>query len=227
MTVNHLVAGSIPASPANQIMNNIQLIKEIVEVDNFYNIYKQREILSHALSVENQWRYNNFLTVDYQKQPFSDFRHFLESGQIRDISGFTCGFDLEDEKTKIFLEDIKNNITEKFGISVDTIKRAMFVFIPPDPTYNKNLRATPHVDYRKDNKLKNFLYYLVDNDAETIFYNQKFDPNQDVSTLSQEILHTVKPKKGKAIIFNGNIYHSSNVSNIYKRLTLNILFREK
>ena len=58
------------------------------------------------------------------------------------------------------------------------------------------------------------LYYVSDSDGDTIFYN------------GDEIIHRVTPKKGKAVIFDGLIYHASSCPQSYsRRYTINMNYR--
>lgn len=64
--------------------------------------------------------------------------------------------------------------------------------------------AWPHVDSRADHFV--FLYYVNDSDGDTVLYENKFNGN----VYSQEdlvIKESIKPKAGKAILFNGKIFH--------------------
>lgn len=55
---------------------------------------------------------------------------------------------------------------------------------------------TPHIDYPDPHLV--LLYYVNDSSGPTTFYNKKFK-------VKKEVL----PKKGRILIFDGSIYHSS------------------
>ena len=55
---------------------------------------------------------------------------------------------------------------------------------------------TPHIDYPDPHIV--LLYYVNDSSGPTTFYNRKFKVKKEVM-----------PKKGRILIFDGSIYHSS------------------
>lgn len=77
----------------------------------------------------------------------------------------------------------------------------------------------PHVD--SDSEHKVFLYYLNDSDGDTYFFNERFGDNPTSFTVQD----TVTPEEGKAVLFDGNIYHapSAPVKSPY-RAVINIDF---
>jgi hypothetical protein len=64
---------------------------------------------------------------------------------------------------------------------------------------------TPHIDYPDPHIV--MLYYVNDSSGPTIFYNRKFE-------VKKEII----PKKGRILMFDGSIYHSSTppITNDYR-----------
>jgi hypothetical protein len=121
--------------------------------------------------------------------------------------------------------NVKHFIELKTNLKVEKFGRILFGYAPPDPSYdNDKYHMTPHVDHKNDGNWKNFLYYLNDNDTNTLFFNQYYIKNIPESYAKQEIVHTIKPIKNKAVIFDRSIYHSGSVSNKDKRMILNIHF---
>lgn len=83
---------------------------------------------------------------------------------------------------------------------------------------------TPHVDVY-DEKTDTigegeiFLYYVDDSDGETFFFKERFPS----STLS--IQDSIKPKRGKGVLFDLQTQHASSPPKIHdKRITLNFVF---
>ena len=64
---------------------------------------------------------------------------------------------------------------------------------------------TPHIDHPDPHIV--MLYYVNDSSGPTIFYNRKFE-------VKKEII----PKKGRILMFDGSIYHSSTppITNDYR-----------
>jgi hypothetical protein len=77
-------------------------------------------------------------------------------------------------------------------------------------SYGKKIINKPHVD-NPHKKHKVILLYLNDSDGDTYFYKE------------DKIITSVKPKKNKAVLFDGEIFHSSSkpIENS-RRVVLNI-----
>ena len=104
-----------------------------------------------------------------------------------------------------FLED-------KAGITAGFISRAKANLLLPmcsDP----NLYHPPHVDVTMSNYLS-MVYYVNDSDGPTRFFDS--DGN---------IIQTVHPKKGRAVLFDSNIPHASSCPiNSKHRMVINFVF---
>lgn len=86
------------------------------------------------------------------------------------------------------------------------IKAGMFVRNQTDKPH------IPHVDL-KNNKHYTLLYYVIDSDGPTRFYD------------GDKVIREVEPKKGRAVIFPGDMYHSSSSPRKHSnRITININF---
>jgi hypothetical protein len=73
----------------------------------------------------------------------------------------------------------------------------------------------PHIDFKDIPNTITALYYVVDSDGDTYFFEgTKLD--------NLKVTKTVTPKKGRMVIFNGNMYHASNTPrNFDKRIVVN------
>ena len=68
----------------------------------------------------------------------------------------------------------------------------------------------PHVDSKHPHKV--ILFYLQDSDGETYFYND-----------SNEVIDSVTPRENRAVLFDGNLLHSSSKPvNFARRIVLNV-----
>jgi len=85
----------------------------------------------------------------------------------------------------------------------------------------------PHVDIKDETNYKSLIYYVEDSDGDTFFFDktyQKGDPT--FLDKGYKTLKRVSPKQGKAIYFDGNIYHSGNNPVKYdKRTVINFDFK--
>lgn len=60
------------------------------------------------------------------------------------------------------------------------------------------------------------IYYVSDSDGDTVFYD------------GCDIIHRCKPEKGKAVVFDGSIYHASSCPiNYNRRFVINLNFRDE
>jgi hypothetical protein len=92
-------------------------------------------------------------------------------------------------------------------------------------TKNENLESQePHIDTNVPHKV--FLYYVNTSDGDTIFYKDDIDLSMPVRRHEDLSIHEkVSPEIGKAINFNGLIYHSaSNPKNNDLRAVINITY---
>jgi hypothetical protein len=75
------------------------------------------------------------------------------------------------------------------------------------PQKTKKLYNNRHVDIDMPHFV--CLYYVNDADGDTFMFN------------GEEIVQRVAPKKNRAVIFDGSIYHSSSVPSVGKRVVVN------
>lgn len=81
--------------------------------------------------------------------------------------------------------------------------------------------TNPHIDLRENHLV--CIYYTIDSDGETVLLNKINDPldspRPEFTEGSFEILHKIEPKQGRALLFDGRIYHTNilpqkNIRNI-------------
>jgi hypothetical protein len=78
------------------------------------------------------------------------------------------------------------------------------------PVITDKLYGMPHVDGVRDFQYKAAVYYVNDSDGDTVFFKETTeDIHPDNITSELTIYKTVSPKKGRLVIFDGNVYHSS------------------
>jgi hypothetical protein len=122
-----------------------------------------------------------------------------------------------------FLED-------KTGVAlaqVERMKANLLVKKPIEPdSYN-----TPHVDIPlpPEAKMKSLLYYVKDSDGDTFIFNETFQDTAGSGGKKPLTLRKrVAPRKGKAVLFDSNIWHaSSNPRENATRVVLNFIFSYK
>jgi|TARA_R100000455_G_scaffold30146_1_gene20922 hypothetical protein len=65
---------------------------------------------------------------------------------------------------------------------------------------------TPHIDIEEGERHIVVLYYVVSSDGDTIIFNER--TASDTYTIKQK----VTPKQGRAVIFDGGLYHTAQQS---------------
>ena len=73
-------------------------------------------------------------------------------------------------------------------------------------------RGIPHVDKHDDKPYKVCLYYVNDVDGDTVLYKQtsKNSTPEEIKAGKLDEEHRISPKKGRAVIFDGDIYHRAS-----------------
>lgn len=68
----------------------------------------------------------------------------------------------------------------------------------------------PHVDGIRDFPYTAAVYYVNDSDGDTVFFKETInDISPNNIPFDMTVCKTVSPKKGRLVVFDGNIYHSS------------------
>jgi|TARA_E500000318_G_scaffold42326_1_gene40485 hypothetical protein len=73
-------------------------------------------------------------------------------------------------------------------------------------TFDKKFDS-PHVDFKEPHLV--YLYYVINSDGCTLFFKNK------------KVIKKIKPKQGRLVIFNGNIYHTAQQPEKGKRCIIN------
>lgn len=95
----------------------------------------------------------------------------------------------------------------------------------PSKEHTKDKYNVPHIDVKDHLPYKTLLYYVDDSDGDTIFFKNKI--TNDILLDSEAVEdQRVSPKKGRAIYFDGGIYHSGNCPiDFDKRTVINFDFK--
>ena len=101
--------------------------------------------------------------------------------------------------------------------------------IKATPAMGINQIQLPHIDQFYPNSW-NIIYYFNDTDGDTVIYNERansvdqerFLLSKDVWTIKQR----VSPKKGRAVAFKGDLFHSASYPKDKSRFILNINLSE-
>ena len=162
------------------------------------------------LSREYQWNYINH-TV-HKEVPDPQMSHLLYAYNpfVDSIGGKSLKSDFFYLIKDLFSEIEKNT---DIGLQDKILYRVKSTIMFPNAEKQK-LESEIHLDF-DDNILKrtNLLYYVNDSDGDTILYEDD----------KKTVLTRVSPKKGKLLLFSGDIPHcSSSPTKSLKRVVINV-----
>lgn len=83
---------------------------------------------------------------------------------------------------------------------------------------NEKRPSIPHIDSINQHMV--LLYYVNDSDGDTVFYETPYDEDNYDRMIAGK---SVSPKAGRAVMFDGSVYHSSHYPNFHDlRSVINI-----
>lgn len=88
---------------------------------------------------------------------------------------------------------------------IDVIAARLFLILPYE---TKLEHYAPHVDFNIPHKV--VLYYINDADGDTVFFNK-----------DGKIIQKVSPKKGRVLVFNGELLHGGGIPKKGPRAVVN------
>ena len=183
----------------------IYLIDDVVESHTANNIVKQ------LFSLNFPWHYTPDASYGsqntYQQRP--GFLHwFIKDGQKSNYLNLCEPL-------------ITNGALAIQKKEVDVIQIRSFLQLPLNPEFTGPDIDTPHIDLFQPHWV--MLYYVVDNDADTVIYSNKMKNQNDIPLFDDLKEFTrVKPKKGRMVIFDGMHWHTSLQSKTGSRAIINI-----
>lgn len=134
--------------------------------------------------------------------------------QNLDQYGFFHTVYFNGKENSLFFKDLlpityflENNIKNKIK-SILRIRIGMQVKVK-----DANVTHSPHIDFYFPHKV--LLYYVHDTDGDTVFYKKNLEDYIEIQRIT--------PKKGAAVIFDGDIYHASTTPcKNQRRIAINI-----
>ena len=189
-------------------MIDIDILKKTgyVVIDDFIDKNHQNQIEMILSDTKMQWYfYPTTSTIDNK---YNSLNNFYEAPQFVHIFYDTLAKENSIHLNKILT--VLRGLYEKTNIDeVKLIRVKSNLQMRRSNNTEKNF-TKPHIDI-SDLEHMVLLYYVNDNDGKTFLFNK------DLS-----IKNTIDPKKGRALLFNGNILHaSSHPINYETRLVLN------
>jgi hypothetical protein len=195
-------------------------VEDLVEIerflpDSYANILedlvcKSGEFLWQYNASTNDLKNPQIMSRDERSYQADQFVHALYQEGARRSAYFDVVFPMF-----YFMED-------KTGVALKSVERMKANLLVQKPhvegTYN-----TPHIDI-PDAGFKSLLYYVKDSDGDTFLFNERFHETRD-GKRPLTIRKRVSPRKGKAVLFDSNIWHaSSHPHENQTRVVLNFIF---
>jgi hypothetical protein len=180
-------------------------------IDDVIDSYTANDIEKQLFSLNFPWYFTPDTSYGekntYQQRP--GFLHwFVKNGRGSDYDNL--------------LTPIITNGATKLGLKeVDVIQARGFLQLPLNPSFTGTDIDTPHIDLFEPHWV--LLYYVLDNDAETVLYCNKMKNANDVP-LFDECKESVRiqPRKGRMVIFDGMHWHTSLQPTTGQRCIINI-----
>ena len=157
-------------------------MSKIKIIDNCIAVKQQNLIIKHLLQ-------NTYFPWFYHQDVTKGFN--IELNQKR--PAFTHYFILDKNSTGESLNlilPIINSLTKK-----QIIQCRAFLQFPLNPKLIGLKHDTPHTDFSYPHTV--YLYYVIDSDGDTLFLK------------NSKIVKKITPKKGRLVIFDGNIQHTA------------------
>jgi hypothetical protein len=182
-----------------------------VVIDDFIDIDFQLEIKNKLINVQFPWYYQKDSTLqeDAAGSTFPILSHLMKSyGKIE--SYYSTEFDVLGERAAYFVgKDFKEN---------DLIRG--YLQLPLSEPFVKNPLNVFHIDWTEKHLV--LLYYVNDSDGDTILSSVKYDGEQFKYTFTEDnVMARISPKQGRALIFDGNYYHTTTQCRDNIRCVLN------
>jgi hypothetical protein len=187
------------------------MIDDVYVFDDIVDKEYQNKIKALVYSSEFSWYICKDVSLEgnpHQKRP--GFKHnFVSPDNV-----------IRSEFHKVIMPIIMSSL-EKINLkkSYNITQGRAFLQLPlniPD----RHLVDTPHVDAKTPHIA--VLYYVLDNEANTIIYEDKFksyDTRPDIKDL--KVKQIVKPKQGRVVVFNGMHWHTAEQPEHNERCIIN------
>jgi hypothetical protein len=201
-------------------------VEDVIELERFLP-ESYADILEQLICKSGQflWQYNastndlkapEIMNKDARSYDADQFVHALYQQGERRSEFFDIVFPMF-----YFMED-------KTGVALDAPER-MKANLLVQKHFEEGTYNTPHIDIAERGH-KSLLYYVKDSDGDTYLFNET-QPETAHGSQSKKpltIRKRVSPRKGKAVLFNSNIWHaSSHPRENATRVVLNFVFKHK
>lgn len=200
------------------------LDKEVFLIDDIVSSEIQNEIENLLTSEKFPWHYSK--SANYSKE-------MLENLEKTNLAIYSLSKIENSVETPQFINNIFENspayfhiakILEKIPFKIKAIMRIKANLTYAMPSITEKNFGVPHVDFSNENfNFVTGIYYVNDSDGDTLIFNERMRKNQIYNSL--QIRHSIKPQKGRMVLFNGNLIHAGkNPTGLLPRIVINFNF---
>jgi hypothetical protein len=189
--------------------------KDIYTIDNLVSVYTQNQLEDLFISNKLPWMFfKDCVTSDEDVKKFQNRKRTPGIGcYIKCKSPEFLDERLLDE-VKIIPETACKAIEKE---CIEILNARSFIHFPLRDEFRHEY-DNPHVDAQFEHLV--VLYYVNDSDGDTFIFD-KTSEEISIPDPNMKIIKRITPKKGRAILFNGNRYHSSSCPTKGVRCILN------
>jgi len=145
------------------------------------------------------------------------------NNNVQQRPGFRHNFVIDKKVTSDFHNEVIPLIIKslnKINYKHTEILQGRSFFQLPLNIPDRHIVDTPHVDADIPHLV--ILYYVNDNEANTIIYENEFEGYDKVPQFKDlKVKQQVKPKQGRVVLFNGKYWHTAEQPEHNKRCIIN------
>lgn len=166
----------------------------------------------------------------FARSTFSDGHQEVTDIQKKNLMSFTKQLvDLSSGKIDAdydLYSRIIEGVEKSKNIRVRQVNNARIQLQLPLLTEKDKVYGMPHLDAHRSEHYYVLVYYVNDVDGDTVIYKQKKDncTPKDIIDGKLDIDITIPPKKGRAVIFDGDVYHAVGKPKTDVRCIINFNF---
>lgn len=192
----------------------------IIVIDDIVDVEIQNQIEQALLGADTKWTFNRYTAYKKERFPqvsneqrmaITSFTHLALDG-VRPNPYYNLYMQVIEQAASRLNFEITQVIGMRANLQV--------------PVYQKFTNGIPHVDLSIVAPYKIGLYYVNDSDGDTELYDQTSDNTtiDEIKKREETLRQAVSPKKGRFVLFDGNIYHRAGLPTKEIRCVLNYNF---
>ncbi len=181
-------------------------------IDNFLNTEDQ-DYLERLLFIEEHFPWYLAHTSNYTIHTYEDgIRENSGLPNEKEYHQFVHTFFAEEKSNSPFWKNIEKIFKSNKYVSINNFFRVKSNLNVQIRGATKDTHGVLHRDHFEDNYYT-ILYYVNDSDGDTLLFNKE-----------KNVIKNIRPKKGRAILFDSNTFHAASPPLNYKfRIIINCI----